>query len=93
MGAPSTKKGVVFGNLLVVSYRDQRTHIVSDGCSVPAPCSPCNGVRALLQGLSSNFWTPGRRTTAGRFHSHRSTSRSHARYRASCPACASMRCR
>ena len=43
MGVPSTRKGIVFGNLLVISYRDQRTHTVSDGCSVPAPCTACNG--------------------------------------------------
>jgi hypothetical protein len=43
MGAPSTKTGVVFGNLLVVSYREQRKHPVSDGCAVAAPCTPCSG--------------------------------------------------
>lgn len=42
-GAPSTTKGVVFGNLLVVSYREQRTQPVSDGCMVAAPYVPCSG--------------------------------------------------
>jgi len=42
-GAPSTTKGVVFGNLLVVSYREQRTQPVSDGCAVAAPYAPCSG--------------------------------------------------
>ena len=42
-GAPSTTKGVVFGNLLVVSYREARKHPVSDGCAVAAPCTPCSG--------------------------------------------------
>lgn len=43
MGAPSTTKGLVFGNLLVMSYREQRKHPVSGGCAVAAPCSPCSG--------------------------------------------------
>jgi len=43
MGAPSSTKGVVFGNLLVVSYREARKHPVSDGCVVAAPCAPCSG--------------------------------------------------
>jgi hypothetical protein len=43
MGAPSTTKGVVFGNILVVSYREERKHPVSDGCAVAAPCAPCSG--------------------------------------------------
>jgi hypothetical protein len=43
MGAPSSNKGVVFGNLLVISYREQRSHPVSDGCAVAAPCTPCSG--------------------------------------------------
>jgi hypothetical protein len=43
MGSPSTTKGLVFGNLLVVSYREQRRHPVSDGCAVAAPCQPCGG--------------------------------------------------
>ncbi|AQH02647.1 hypothetical protein A9R05_27340 [Burkholderia sp. KK1] len=43
MGAPSTTKGVVFGNLLAVSYRETRTQPVQDGCAVAAPCEPCSG--------------------------------------------------
>jgi hypothetical protein len=43
MGAPSSQKGVVFGNLLVISYREQRTHTVSDNCVTAAPCAPCSG--------------------------------------------------
>lgn len=43
LGAPSTTKGVVFGNLLAVSYREQRTQPVSDGCAVAAPFKPCSG--------------------------------------------------
>jgi hypothetical protein len=40
MGAPSTTKGLVFGNLLVVSYREERRHKVSGACRV-ASASPC----------------------------------------------------
>ena len=43
MGAPSTTKGVVFGNLLAVSYREQRGQPVSDGCAVAVPFKPCSG--------------------------------------------------
>jgi hypothetical protein len=43
MGAPSTSKGVVFGNLIALSYREQRTQPVSDGCAVAAPYQPCSG--------------------------------------------------
>ena len=42
-GAPSSTKGIVFGNLLAVSYREQRTQPVSDGCTVAAPYEPCSG--------------------------------------------------
>jgi hypothetical protein len=42
-GSPSTTKGVVFGNLLAVSYREQRTQPVSDGCVVAASTKPCSG--------------------------------------------------
>jgi hypothetical protein len=42
MGAPSTTKGLVFGNLLVVSYREERRHMASDGCRL-ASASPCGG--------------------------------------------------
>jgi hypothetical protein len=43
MGAPSTTKGIVLGNLLVVSYREQRKSPVSDGCAVTVTCTPCSG--------------------------------------------------
>jgi hypothetical protein len=34
MGAPSQAKGVVFGNLLTISYRESRRHPVNDSCAV-----------------------------------------------------------
>lgn len=43
MGAPSTTKGLVFGNLLVVSYREQRKNTVAGGCAVTAHSAPCTG--------------------------------------------------
>ncbi|MES2938101.1 MAG: hypothetical protein V4864_10485 [Pseudomonadota bacterium] len=43
MGAPSTTKGVVFGNLLAVSYREQRTQPAQDGCMVTVPGQACSG--------------------------------------------------
>jgi hypothetical protein len=43
MGAPSTTKGLVFGNLLVISYREQRKSPVSDGCAVASQAAPCSG--------------------------------------------------
>ncbi len=43
MGAPSTTKGVVFGNLLAVSYREQRTQPAQDGCMVTVPGQACAG--------------------------------------------------
>ena len=43
MGAPSTTKGLVFGNLLVISYREQRKSAVSDGCAVAGKSSTCSG--------------------------------------------------
>lgn len=43
MGAPSTTKGVVFGNLLAVSYREQRTQPAQDGCMTVVPGQPCAG--------------------------------------------------
>jgi hypothetical protein len=46
MGAPSTTPGVVFGNLLVISYREQRKSRVSDGCSVASPAAPCSSALA-----------------------------------------------
>lgn len=43
MGAPRTAPGVVFGNLLVVSYRESRKFPASDRCSIGAPWRPCSG--------------------------------------------------
>ncbi|MBA2674761.1 hypothetical protein [Ramlibacter sp.] len=43
MGAPSTTKGVVFGNLLAVSYREQRTQPAQDGCMATVPGQACAG--------------------------------------------------
>ncbi|MFT3801590.1 MAG: hypothetical protein QM766_10260 [Burkholderiaceae bacterium] len=42
MGTPSSGNGVVFGNLLVVSYREARQNVVTSGCTVPAG-KPCSG--------------------------------------------------
>ena len=43
MGTPSTSKGVVFGNLLVVSYREARQNPAMSGCTVPPSTKPCSG--------------------------------------------------
>lgn len=43
MGAPSTTPGVVFGNLLAVSYREHRRHPVRERCAVVTPYKPCSG--------------------------------------------------
>jgi len=43
MGMPSTTKGVVFGNLLAISYREQRAQPVQDGCAIAAPFKICSG--------------------------------------------------
>ncbi len=43
MGAPSSTPGVVFGNLLVVSYREMRKLPAQGGCMVGAPYQPCSG--------------------------------------------------
>jgi hypothetical protein len=43
MGAPSKSPGVVFGNLLAVSYREHRRHPVHDRCAVVLPYRPCSG--------------------------------------------------
>ena len=43
MGAPSSTPGLVFGNLLTVSYREQRRFPVQDGCRVGLPWAPCSG--------------------------------------------------
>jgi len=40
-GVPSSTPGVVFGNLLAVSYRETRTMPVSTGCTAGAPARPC----------------------------------------------------
>ena len=42
MGTPSSGKGVVFGNLLAVSYREARQNLAAGGCTVPAG-KPCGG--------------------------------------------------
>jgi hypothetical protein len=42
MGTPSSGKGVVFGNLLAVSYREARQNVATGGCTVP-PGKPCSG--------------------------------------------------
>lgn len=43
MGAPSKSPGVVFGNLLTVSYRENRRHPTQDRCAVVTPYKPCSG--------------------------------------------------
>lgn len=43
MGVPSTVPGVVFGNLLTVSYQEARSHPVNDRCAVNSPAGPCSG--------------------------------------------------
>jgi hypothetical protein len=43
MGAPSTTKGLVFGNLLAISYREQRRSPVSEGCAAGSQAAPCSG--------------------------------------------------
>ena len=43
MGAPSTTPGVVFGNLLAVSYREHRRQPVRERCAVVTPYKPCSG--------------------------------------------------
>lgn len=43
MGAPRSAPGVVFGNLLVVSYRETRKFPSQSQCTVGAPFSPCGG--------------------------------------------------
>jgi hypothetical protein len=43
MGAPSTTKGLVFGNLLVVSYREQRKAVASDACTAGTATPSCGG--------------------------------------------------
>lgn len=43
MGAGSKTPGVVFGNLLTVSYRENRRHPVHDRCAVVTPYKPCSG--------------------------------------------------
>lgn len=43
MGAPRSAPGVVFGNLLVVSYRESRKFPSQSQCTVSAPFRPCSG--------------------------------------------------
>lgn len=43
MGAPSSTAGVVFGNLLVVSYREMRKFPAQMNCMVGAPYRACGG--------------------------------------------------
>jgi hypothetical protein len=43
MGAPRSAPGVVFGNLLVVSYRESRRFPAQSQCAVSAPFQPCSG--------------------------------------------------
>jgi hypothetical protein len=42
-GAPSTTPGIVFGNLLVIAYREQRGQPANNRCLVGAPYQPCSG--------------------------------------------------
>jgi hypothetical protein len=42
MGTPSSGTGVVFGNLLAVSYREARQNVATGGCTVPGS-KPCSG--------------------------------------------------
>jgi hypothetical protein len=42
MGVPSSTSGVVFGNLLVVSYRETRKFPAQSHCTVGAPYRPCD---------------------------------------------------
>lgn len=43
MGAPRSAPGVVFGNLLVVSYRETRQFPAQGHCTIGAPFQPCSG--------------------------------------------------
>jgi hypothetical protein len=43
MGAPRSAPGVVFGNLLVISYREARQFPSQSRCTVGAPFQPCSG--------------------------------------------------
>jgi hypothetical protein len=43
MGAPRSAPGVVFGNLLVVSYRESRQLPAQSQCTIGAPFQPCSG--------------------------------------------------
>jgi hypothetical protein len=43
MGAPRSAPGVVFGNLLVVSYRESRQFPAQSQCTIGAPFQPCSG--------------------------------------------------
>jgi hypothetical protein len=43
MGAPSSMDGVVFGNLLTISYRERRQFPSQEQCVIGAPFKPCSG--------------------------------------------------
>jgi hypothetical protein len=43
MGAPSATPGVVFGNLLTISYRESRKFPAQDKCVIGLPYKPCSG--------------------------------------------------
>jgi hypothetical protein len=43
MGTPRSAPGVVFGNLLVVSYREMRKFPARNQCVIGAPYRPCSG--------------------------------------------------
>ncbi|MBT1539632.1 hypothetical protein B7R78_0021895 [Ralstonia solanacearum] len=43
MGAPRSAPGVVFGNLLVVSYGETRQFPTQSRCTIGAPFRPCSG--------------------------------------------------
>lgn len=43
MGTPRSAPGVVFGNLLVVSYRESRRFPSQNHCALGAPYQPCSG--------------------------------------------------
>ncbi|MDB5915760.1 MAG: putative rane protein [Ramlibacter sp.] len=43
MGAPRSAPGVVFGNLLVISYREARKFPAQNHCNIGAPWRPCSG--------------------------------------------------
>ena len=56
-GTPSSAPGVVFGNLLVVSYRETRKFPGQRGCVVGAPCGRA---AATWRGARRRAWSPMR---------------------------------